>query len=99
MSDRPDYLDWWLIGMVAALIAIGAFLFGAARQAARQAAICTDNGGHWERRNCHEVEEQTCTVVDYSNMLQTCISTPATQCDSVCIGARAESSTGSPESH
>lgn len=55
---------------------------------------CTNNGGHWEDVNCHEVTASVCTSVAVgSNMaVTTCQPVTHTACDEVCVGARPEAS-------
>jgi len=74
------------IALVLTLIVFG--IVGAVREYHR----CVDNGGHFERRNCHQVEDQICSTVDYGNgmVITSCIPTTTTECDRVCVGANAE---------
>ena len=64
----------------------------AAREADRVHRRCIDNGGHWARENCREVESDICSTTDYGNgsVITTCIPDTSTVCDSVCRGAAAE---------
>jgi hypothetical protein len=72
--------------LVIAVISLGIY------SAYRDYHQCVDNGGHFERRNCREVDDQICTTTDYGGgmVITTCFPTTTTVCDRVCVGASAE---------
>lgn len=53
---------------------------------------CIDNGGHFEQVNCRQVQDQTCQTFDFGggSVHTVCYPTTRTECDSVCVGAAAE---------
>jgi len=84
----------WLVGPLVALgsSALILLVYFGIRSGIRERARCTENGGHWARVHCREVEDQLCSTTDFGNgmVITTCTPTTSTVCDEVCRGARAE---------
>jgi hypothetical protein len=75
--------------LVAAVVALMTYGLVAAH---RGHVRCTNNGGHWQSVNCHEVEDQNCITTDYGQgiVITSCMPITSMVCDTVCRGARAE---------
>lgn len=83
----------WFTAIALVVIALViAALAAAGIHGRREWHRCVDNGGHFERVNCRQVEEQNCSTTDYGNgfVITSCMPTTSTVCDTVCRGARPE---------
>lgn len=82
----------WLEMAFWSVIAVGmvVLLFFAIRDAYRKYHQCVDNGGHFERYNCHTWSSFDCTY-DTNGNLQMCTTNQHESCDEKCVGASAES--------
>lgn len=86
-NHRSIYLAWGV-----AFVAIALLLVAAGVYVHRVAALCTDNGGEWRRVRCRDVESQACTTLDFDGgvEIEVCSPTTTVECDTICVGARAE---------
>lgn len=92
---RMDTEDKFMLAGIIAFIAIVAVVITCAIvHWYHEYHRCVDNGGHFEDRDCHVVHgsTSTCTFYDQQGncMMWSTQETSSTECDSVCIGARAE---------
>lgn len=81
-----DTLEMIGIGVLVVGVTV-LFIFGI-REASRQYHKCVDNGGHFERYNCRQVEYWNCTTDGSGNV--NCMSETSEHCDERCVGASAE---------
>lgn len=81
--------EMWPIGLFVVVISL--LVIGIVHRV-RVHARCTNNGGHWERVNCHLVEDQNCMTMDYGQgmAITTCSPSTSEVCDNVCRCARPE---------
>lgn len=80
---RNENVAWLVLMVVGALCVIALAVVGIWKYAEYRAK-CTDNGGHWERYNCHNV---TNVYYDANGFIHVDTSE---HCDEKCVSASAE---------
>jgi hypothetical protein len=90
MSYYRRGVDWSIVAVGALVLATGILGIIGIWKYVEHRAKCTDNGGHWEKYNCHTETYSDCHY-NMNGELTICLPATRRVCDERCVGANAES--------